>query len=134
MKPSEVTPDNLHIAVAVLLDRQSTFFEKFTTHDKRFDAQDLVLAEIRTQTIKTNGGLIQAKADIVDLKAGVESAVKSACPGKCIPLEAKVRAIEDKILVNAGRAEGVIFSGRAIWWLIGGSAATIVAAIKYLGL
>lgn len=125
MEAHEVTPANLHLAVGSLLTNQQNIV-------RRLDDQDRVLSEIRTQTIKTNGRVTNAESTIVELKAGVEAAMTKACPGKCIPLEAKVRSLEDKFLTAQGRAEGVIFSGRVVWWLIGGGATAVMAALAKL--
>jgi len=138
MEAHHVTPENMHLAVALLLQRQGDITLKFTTLDKRLDDQDVLLTQIRDQTLKTNGGLIHAKADIVqnkqdisEVRNGLKVAIATGgCPGKCIPLEEKVRELQDAQLTQAATVKGATFAVRILWatgagfvavagWLIG---------------
>ena len=125
MDARDVTPQNLHLAVAVLLDRQGEIVKKFDAHSARFDEQDKVLLEIRTQTIKTNGRVLAAEADIKELKGGVKDALAKACPGKCIDLEVKVRSLEDSRLSRTSTEGGIKWALGAVW-AAGGVAASAV--------
>lgn len=91
------------------------------------------LAEVRIQTTKTNGRVLASEGEIQGIKAHIETVAAGMCPGKCWPLEKDIKKIQDTMLLNKGRAEGVMFSGRAIWWFIGGGAAAIVTVVKFLG-
>ena len=117
MEAYQVTKENLHLAVAALLTNQSAL-------TKQLNSQDLVLLDIRTQTIKTNGRVLAAEAAILECKAGVKDALAKACPGNCILLAEKVRSLEDSrleatatlggmkwIITAAAAAGGVVTAG-----------------------
>lgn len=121
MEAHEVTPANLSLAVGGIL----TELRGIT---KRLDQQDEVLLEIRTQTTRTNGRLLNAEAAIIECKAGVKDALSKACPGTCLPLAEKVRSLEDSRLEATSNLAGAK-------WLIGAAAATggvLVSAVNWL--
>lgn len=109
MEAHEVTPANLHLAVGLLLTNQQGI-------TRRLDAQDVVLGAIKEQTIRTNGRVLAAESAIVECKAGIKDAMaKGGCPGVCIDLDKKVRALEDARERNSGRVESATWIMRGLW-------------------
>ena len=106
MESQQVTKENIHLAVAVLLERQSVM----NVHLK---AQDGVLEAIRVQTTLTNGKVARSSDDIKQLK---EDASASKDRGEL--LDGRVRTLEDKHLTAASRFAGVTWLGGILWTII----------------
>lgn len=102
MKPHEVTPENLHLAVALIIERQATFFELHKKHGQS-------LEEIKVQVTKTNGRVNAHDAEIAELRLNA-----SATEDK-----ARIRKLEDAALIAAGKTEGMTLAGKALWAVVG---------------
>ncbi len=104
MKPHEVTPENMHLAVALIVERQASFFD---LHEKHGES----LLEIKAQVTKTNGRVNAHDEDIAFLKREVASG----------DLEKRTRSLEDAAIRSEGKREGMSLVAGAMW-AVGGTA------------
>ena len=104
MKPHEVTPDNMHLAVALIVERQAMFLDLHKQHGDH-------LVEIRAQVTKTNGRVNAHDDAIEELRKGND----------ITELEARTRALEDAALVSKGKREGMSLVAGGLW-AVGGTA------------
>lgn len=122
MNAGDVTKDNIHIAVALLLEGQKA---QMRSIEQLADTLD----EVRQQVTRTNGRVNHHDSQIERLSSSV-----CPTPGACVGLAERVRKLEDQRLRNEGRVEGAVFAGRAVHWLAGGSVVAIITAVaKALG-
>jgi len=123
MDPSDVKPENIHIAVALLLKGQED------THGA-LKKLGQVVEEVKVQTTKTNGRVNVHDTEILSIREN-----QCSSPNSCGVLGRRVRKLEDERVRNQGRVEGIKLSGRVVEWAIGGGAVALLGGLaKLVGL
>jgi septal ring factor EnvC (AmiA/AmiB activator) len=130
MEPYQVTKDNMHMAIAVLLTNQSAIV-------KQLEDTVSTLKAVERQTTLTNGTVKRHTEEIATMKldvAAVEAGLKeSACPKTCVTLEAKVRELEDAKIVRDTQVQTVSWGANLAWTVVaGGGGAFVLWVIQVL--
>jgi len=84
--PMNVTPQNMHLAIASMITTQTQRGEVLVELVK-------CVKDLTSQVAITNGSMVRAKSDILKLEIELEhlkAAPKGGCPGVCITLGAEV--------------------------------------------